>query len=84
MLEGPRFQVSPVTNKKVPEYLKEDFPSKSVHKARVHIRKLNEGLSVSPTAKEYNFLLDAYTSVKGLPEYFMRGQRNLKKKKLYP
>lgn len=65
---GPiQFKVNKVTNKRVPDYLKEDFPSKSLHAARFYCRKMNEGVSVSPTANQYNQILDNFTMTKGVP-----------------
>jgi hypothetical protein len=65
---GPlRFKVNKVTNKKVPDYLREDFPSKSLHAARIYCKKMNDGISISPTANQYNKILDNFTMTKGVP-----------------
>jgi len=65
---GPiRFKVNKVTNKRVPDYLKEDFPSKSLHAARIYCRQINDGISVSPTANQYSQILDNFTMTKGVP-----------------
>ncbi len=34
----------------LPEYLKEDFPDRGIHEARLEARKLNEKIASSPTA----------------------------------
>lgn len=67
MSAAPRFKVNKITNKKVPDYLREDFPSRSLHAARVYCKKMNEGLPVSPTAQEYNVILSNFTMTKGVP-----------------
>ena len=36
--------------KGVPEYLKEDFPDRGIHEARIEARKLNEKKASSPNA----------------------------------
>ena len=36
--------------KAMPEYLKEDFPDRGIHEARLEARKLNENKASSPTA----------------------------------
>lgn len=36
--------------KALPEYLKEDFPDRGIHEARIEARKLNEKKASSPTA----------------------------------
>ena len=46
MITEPKFKVGKVNVKRVPDYLKEDFPTKSLHNARIHVRKMNEGLPV--------------------------------------
>jgi hypothetical protein len=64
---APKFHVSKLNGTRVPDYLKEDFPSKSVHQARVHMQKMNEGMPVSPTAQEFHLILDNFTAIKGIP-----------------
>lgn len=64
---GPIFKVNKLNNKRVPEYLKEDFPSKSLHAARIYCRQMNDGISVSPTANQYSQILDNFTMTKGVP-----------------
>jgi hypothetical protein len=38
------------TTRQVPDYLKADFPTRGIHEARLEARRLNEGLTGSPTA----------------------------------
>ena len=80
MITEPKFKVNKVNNKKVPDYLKEDFPSKSLHNARIHVRKMNEGLTIQPTANEYNVILDNFTAIKGVP-IGLTDTRQIKKKR---
>ena len=35
MLNEPKVRINQLTGKKVPDYLKEDFPSRSLHNARI-------------------------------------------------
>lgn len=42
----------------VPSYLKEDLPNRTLHAARLRVRKMNEGMPPSPTAQEYTTFLD--------------------------
>lgn len=41
-------------NALLPEYLKEDFPDRGIHEARIEARKLNEKKASSPTAMQYS------------------------------
>jgi hypothetical protein len=34
----------------------------------MHIREMNQGLSISPTAKQYSEILDNFTALKGVPK----------------
>jgi len=53
----------------VPQYLKEDFPDRGIHEARIEARKLNEQKANSPTAVQYNQMLDYDIAFKGVPDY---------------
>ena len=64
----------------VPHYLKEDFPDRGIHEARIEARKLNEQKANSPTAMQYSQMLDYDIAFKGVPDY-MKTWLHIKKKK---
>ena len=66
--------------KALPEYLKEDFPDRGIHEARIEARKLNEKKASSPTAMQYSQMLDYDIAFKGIPEYMKTWVKKGKKK----
>ena len=72
-------------NRKLPQYFTEDFPNRGIHEARIEARKLHQEFNgESPTALQYNQMLDYITAFKGIPQYMKRDssvKKNPKKKK---
>jgi aspartyl/asparaginyl-tRNA synthetase len=81
MSTQPKFKVGKVGGRRVPEYLKEDFPSKMVHNAREYVREMNDSLPVSPTALEYTAILDNFTLIRGVPSLNPRLRKKKRAKK---
>ena len=68
-------------NRKLPNYLTEDFPNRGIHEARIEARRLHHEFNgESPTALQYNQMLDYITTFKGIPQY-MKRDSSVKKKK---